>query len=158
MDKCEIVNGFRFQSDQESTGSFNDPTTSLNAASVPFRPRLYFGRDVRYISAAPIAGADCFGIMPLVRTEMLSLRTVGRGRLTGALTSVSQTNFVIMHIAAVDRDSDGNACVIGEHGTLHTKFPSIGQFFPTERRLGHRPAQTLALQVDADDVIVLLQG
>ena len=170
MQEAQIVGGFLFPADQQpacaidpGVSALDNPASGFAAACVAAskRPRPFWECGRCSGVARPLAAPAWHRI--LCRAQRCCfLRGVGCGRRTGMLSSVASTNFWSCTLAPATATPIGTPRPSVSTERLTPSLPrSVGffpVFFPAQRRLGHRPVQTLPLPIDALQVVVLFQG
>ena len=168
MQKGQIVRGFFFPADQQPScavgpgvRAFHNPSADACGSTRGTLRVLSFVGNVNDVSATRSGAAKGFGVVAFVGAQMLTFARSWCRAVDGKALKRFPDQLLIRHIGSGDGDAQRHTATVGQHGTLDAQLATSGRvspgFFPSQRRLGHRPVPTLPLPVDPFQVVGLLQ-
>ena len=171
MQEAEVIGDFLFPADQQPPGSVEPRVRAFHFPAASFAAAMLRLRNVVRRLARERAACSCAcGLrVPPVRRCILcrgkdaAARTVrARGRETGMRVERGGDQLWSCTLAPSTATASGTPRPSISTDRLTPSLPrSVGffpVFFPTQRRLGHRPVHALPFPVDPFQVVVLVQG
>lgn len=166
VQEAQVVANFLVPADQQSPGAveprmspFDFPPPRFAATPLRFPFFVGLARHMRRVAAFANHAIDRFASIAFVEAQMLRLVRSRLGSLDRDRIQRRGRQLLVRHIGAVHGDRQRHAATVDQRRTFDVELAPIRRVFPgspPQRRLGHRPVQTLPLPVDPFQLIVFL--